>query len=371
MHRYMVKCTIFYYEKFRKWGVTVHKVNIGFDTCGVTEKLIFKLLYHAIAALQKVNKKNPTYTIKRTIMWQHMIERKFKKAEKTYPNADANFIISLSVSGKNILKKPIFMFGDWTIEYLIREHQHRKPGFWEQRAIHRQNQEIMKGDYIITLFPNVQKYMEKSYHKKIYYLGNVINSEIVEYNKEKVIHDKFKQERYLFIGRKQYLSGAECLCKAVKQYNSKSNRKIKVDIIGLNKDDNRLFQNDDNIRCFGYLSKNDSIQKNIYYDCVVSAKVIVNVTKDWNGISSIIEAMYYCTPIVLCPNPDTLEMFGETCLFGKYINSDSPEELCEAIKYIQQMSFDEYKDWCIKAYEAVKDYTWDSYTKRIIEILKS
>ena len=55
--------------------------------------------------------------------------------------------------------------------------------------------------------------------------------------------------------------------------------------------------------------------------------------------------------------PDTLEMFGETCLFGKYINSDSPEELCEAIKYIQQMSFDEYKDWCIKAYEAVKDYT--------------
>ena len=46
--------------------------------------------------------------------------------------------------------------------------------------------------------------MEKKYNRKIYYLGNVINSEIRDFNADELIGKKH-HGNYLFIGKKNIL----------------------------------------------------------------------------------------------------------------------------------------------------------------------
>ena len=81
--------------------------------------------------------------------------------------------------------------------------QQRVPGILEKKSIERQRKEIEAADYVISLFPDVQEYMEKKYNWKVYYLGNVINSEIRDFNADELIGKKH-HGNYLFIGEKIY-----------------------------------------------------------------------------------------------------------------------------------------------------------------------
>ena len=356
-------------KSMEELGVDVHRVDIGLSTSNVIEKIIVLVIKIFIRLFKIIDKSsNPGLGINRTFFYKKMVERKMKKAIKKFPNAN---IVSMNFShcGKKFAKNQITcMLCDWTIEYLIEVQQNRKPGFFEKIAIKRQKKEITTSDYVITLFPDVQEYMEKKYKRKILYLGNVINSDLIKFPETETIKQKFSGNRYLFIGRKKYIQSAIGLVNIVKKYNKNNEDKVYVDIIGLNEDDDKTFKSS-YVTCWGYLSKGNEQEKRCYYEKILRAKAIVNTTPIWNGMSSLIETMYYDTPIIIIPNPNFIKTFGEVCDFGYYCKSGDDIELINVLEKFQKLTLDDYSRMCIQSHKKVESFTWENYVKKILELL--
>lgn len=144
---------------------------------------------------------------------------------------------------------------------------------------------------------------------------------------------------------------------------------IKVNIIGLQTSDSTAFANE-NVTCYGYLSKGNTEQENQYYELLMNAKAIVNVTKNWNGMSSLIEAMYYETPIIVSTNPNLIKTFGVEFGGGFYCSDDTRAELYSKIERMEKLDVKQYHDMCRCAHNVVKDFTWKRYAEKVIEILE-
>lgn len=355
-------------KSIEELGIDVHRVNIGLSSSNKFEKIIALFIRFFIKIFNNINKSNPIFGINRTFFYKKMVEKKMRSAIKKFTNAN---IISMNFShcGKKFTKNQITcMLCDWSIDYLIEVQQNRKPGFFERIAINRQRKEISASDYVITLFPDVQEYMENKYNRKILYLGNVINSDLIEFPEKETIRQKYNENRYLFIGRKKYIQSAIDLVKAIEKYNKTDENKVYVDIIGLNEEDDETFKST-YVTCCGYLSKGNEQEKRYYYEKILHAKAIVNTTKNWNGMSSLIEAMYYDTPIIITPNPNIIKTFGEICDFGFYCKSGSYTELITALENFQALTFEKYNKMCIQAHKKVEKFTWANYAKEILELL--
>lgn len=303
----------------------------------------------------------------RTRLYQKAVEKNIKKAIREHEDADCLLSTNFSHGGALLCSKKTCIFCDWTIDYLIEVMQQRVPGILEKKSIERQRKEIEAADYVISLFPDVQEYMEKKYNRKVYYLGNVINSEIRDFNVDELIGKKH-HGNYLFVGEKKYIRSAVTLCECVKKYNESHGTNIEVDIIGLKTSDAVIFESE-NVHCYGYLSKGILDQANRYYDLLMHAKAIVNVTKNWNGMSSLIEAMYYETPIIVSVNPNLSKTFGKRFDGGLYCADDTNAELYSKIEKMENLELERYRNMCLCAHDAVKDFTWRKYAENVINIL--
>lgn len=242
--------------------------------------------------------------------------------------------------------------------------QGRQAGIFERIAIKNQEEEIKNANYIVTLFPSVKKFMEKELKREVLYFGNVINSEILEFNSNQVIENKYKSNSYLFIGRKRYIESVKKLINTIEKYKINVN----IEVIGLDEKDDKLLEKPF-VKCYGYLSKDIQKQRNKYYELVMSAKAVVNVTEEWNGMSSLIECMYYNSPIIVVPNENTFETFGEKCDFGYYLKNNCCDEIKKALDYIENCNFETYKKLCEKSHELVSEFKWNNYIKKIMELL--
>lgn len=157
-----------------------------------------------LKVIRKIVPGNRTYTARRTKLYQRAVEKNIKDAIEKYADADCLLSTNFSHGGAQFCSKKTCIFCDWPIDYLIEIMQHREPGMLEKKSIKRQRKEIEAADYVISLFPDVQEYMEKKYSRKIYYLGNVINSEIRNFDADKLLDEKYYGD-YLFVGGKKYI----------------------------------------------------------------------------------------------------------------------------------------------------------------------
>lgn len=241
----------FFSRTLENLGTVVHRVDISFwKNANIIEKLIGWIYKIFFKIFHKLNKNNKTYNFNRTRFYNRIINKKIKQSFDKYK--DANFIsMNFShIGGKYAQKYNTIMFCDWSIKYLIECQQKRTPGFFENKAIKRQEKEMLQAKYVVTLFPGVKKYMQNEIKRDILYLGNVINSEIIEFEGTNVIEKKYNSNRYLFIGRKRYLKSIEKLIMAVAKYKFD----IKIDVIGLNVEDSKFLE-EKFVKCYGYLSK--------------------------------------------------------------------------------------------------------------------
>ena len=119
------------------------------------------------------------------------------------------------------------------------------------------------------------------------------------------------------------------------------------------------------------MSKGNVDQANRYYDLLMHAKAIVNVTKNWNGMSSLIEAMYYETPIIVSVNPNLSKTFGKRFDGGFYCADDTNAELYSKIEKMENIELEQYRNMCLCAHDAVKDFTWRKYAENVINILEN
>lgn len=331
--------------------------------------LVLKMEEYFLKIVRRIFPGNPTYTACRTRLYQKAVEKNIKQAIKAHEDADCLLSTNFSHSGALLCSKKTCIFCDWTIDYLIEVMQQRSPGILERKSIERQRKEIEAADYVISLFPDVQEYMEKKYNRKVYYLGNVINSEIRDFNAAELIGEKH-HGNYLFVGVKKYIQSAISLCECIAKYNESHGINIEVDIIGLKSSDAAIFESE-NVHCYGYLSKGNINQANQYYDLLMRAKAIVNVTKNWNGMSSLIEAMYYETPIIVSVNPNLSKTFGVQFDGGLYCADDTNAELYSKIEKMEYLDLEQYRDMCLCAHNTVKDFTWKRYAENVINILEN
>ena len=355
----------FFTKNLEKQNKRICKMSIHFDDCSnKIEKFIALLIKVFLRLVRKITN-NKSYTLNRTKYYEYIITRRIKKIIDNNPNTDI-ISISFSHAGTKYKKnQKIIMFSDWSYKYLIEKQEKRKPGYFENFAIIRQEEELKKADFVISLYPDAQMYMEKELDKRVYYIGNVINSEIKTFNSDEVISKKYYSKNFLFIGRKQYVSS---LITYEKLLNSNMISET-IDVVGLNAIDLKNIKNK-KINFYGYLNKNNSEDSKKYYDCIFRAKAIINITENWNGMSSLIETMYYNTPIIVVPNKNTIHMFGKKCKCGYYCTNNSQNELLKAINYINKCSLYEYSNLCKNAHDTVKDYTWEKYISNFLKLIE-
>ncbi|RZJ58464.1 MAG: glycosyltransferase family 1 protein [Hymenobacter sp.] len=346
-------------ETLLKKEIKVNRIDIS--PSKNLEKIFYKIFYRILSNLNK----ETSYTYLRSLIHFKDTKRKVADALKQYPDADVNIFVTFSFSSAGLSTKPIVQFCDWTYSYDIAHFSSRIPDFFERQAIKREDAQIMSADLIFVLFPSITEYMKNRYYgKNIFYLGNVINSLYkVSVND---IQIKSNSNSLLFIGSKKYIAGANALIAAF-EIIKPIIPKLTLEIIGIKSND---FSNlPAGITCHGYLDKDITEERELYYNILRNARVFINTTPKWGAFSASIEAMYFYTPVIVTPYSEFLTTFGQDINFGSYCEENKPKLIKENILNIFQDKY--YEQLCINANNAVKDFTWDAYVDKMLNKIEN
>lgn len=306
------------------------------------------------------------YTFDRTPLFCWLADRRIKRLLLKNPKTCLNVVFSYSFIAKTTTV-PCLLFFDWSYEFLIRDRYKRLPFLFERIYISRQNRLMRMADYVVSLFEDsAQGMMQLHNEVKIQYFNkNVVNNlndkEMASVNAAVAL--KQSAHRLLFIGRSHSLIAAKQLISVVPELK-KRYKELQVDIIGLTKSDFDI-ELPQCVSCHGFLNKGDAAQRRLYYDLMEQATCFVNTSPNWGGYSSTIESMYYYTPIVIAPYKQFQMEFGKVIDFGEYVVNQSNEALIEAI--VKSLNPIGYEKRAMAAHRAVKDYTWESFTKWLID----
>lgn len=362
-------------KSLEKKGILVHTVNI----CPYNLlNDIFDLFLRRVVDFLFLMKSRSVY-----FHYSHICEyigyRIIKKAIKQHPNVDLCFFIGYGFYNK-YSNTPSILFGDWTTEqsFIVRKGV-SVPYLWRRRCIQEENA-ITNAEYVISIFQNCAKWMKDRYHSlNIFHLGgNVINdltsligwkmeNGIIFYDDHAVDMIMHKKHAHviLFVGKPdRYKEGANTTISAFKLLK-KEFPKLELHIIGMTKND--IGEDIEGVIYHGYLHKDKTNECILYYELLLNAKVIVNPTPMWAAYSSIIEAMYFYTPVIVSPFDEFVKDFGENISFGCYNYDFSVDSVAMNIRNV--INNVEYQNYCLLAHEAVKDNTWDLYIKKILTLL--
>lgn len=353
----------FFTRTFEKKGYKVNRVD-------VSPNIIISKFYNKfiLKLLRMFYNKKSEYYFHRTSWHDKIVERKMKKAVEKYSDTDYFISTSFSFTPWLYTNKKKILFCDWTIDYYYSYFLNRKPDKLESSAIRRQEKYIKNSDYVISLFPNVAEKMQEKYGKnKVYYLGNVINSDH-NIDKSEIIKAKLNSHSIIFIGGEKYIEGAKSLIKAYEQLKT-DYPTLTVNIIGIG---NERFRNlPKGINCYGYLNKSKESDNELYYQLIKEAKIFVNTTPKWAAFSATVEALYWYTPVITTPYNSFIETFGENIDFGYYCSENDPNLICKFISEILELKDEKYLRMCTAANKEVQQFTWDYYIDKVIDTIKN
>lgn len=140
---------------------------------------------------------------------------------------------------------------------------------------------------------------------------------------------------------------------------------LSLDIIGMSNDD--FGHLPDFVHCHGYLHKDIEEENILYYRLMSDAKVLVNPTPVWAGFSSMIEAMYFATPIIVSPYEDFVAIFGHNISFGCYNREFEVSSLMNNLESV--INNPSYEFMCQEAHRVTKGFTWKAYVDRLLDVL--
>lgn len=316
----------------------------------------------------------------RTRLHNYLAYKRIKKTVLKYPEADLCIFINYAFFNK-YSRIPSLLLSDWPASYDIAKFN-REPSSFERRFIKQETKSINSAEYVVTLFDTRRKEMEIEFPKaNICYLGgNVINNlnviEPLTYNThdittdeiKKLVEIKKKSYKILFIGKPdRYKEAAEKLLKAVGELRKYSTyQRLELHIIGFTK---RLSPEQEGFVYYhGYLRKEVSKERDLYYALLKEAHVVVNATPFWAGFSSIIEAMYFFTPVIVSKFDEFVREFGMNEDFGFYCHDFSVAEIANNLKKIFQE--ETYEEKCIQAHCKVSGYTWSIYVDKVLSLVQ-
>lgn len=343
-------------------GVTIRRVDLLKNL-----QFIAKVYNYTIVNFLRLfyPKNQFIYYFNRSFIFAFLVNLKIKQAVTKYSTADYCIFATFDFYNK-FNKIPTLLFGDWTYKMLLTERLKRNPYWFEKRFCRQVERAINNAQHAVSLFSLCAEYMKKDYpHANITYLGeNVINSLYDDEISETHILDmKRKSYNLLFIGGEKYLDGAKLLVGAFNILNL--NARYTLHIIGLERKD--FDELPTNVLCYGYLRKDKKEECDLYYKLLLSTKIIINPTPQWGGYSSIVEAMYFYTPVIVSPYEEFVNEFGGNINFGIYNEKNDSHTL--AINIEKLLSNSDYINMCINAHEKVKAYTWANYVTKILKLI--
>lgn len=311
-----------------------------------------------------------TYQFIRSSLFLHWNNLRLRKIFRRHADSDLAIIMNFDFYNKwNDV--PTLLFHDWTYLSELRDHLKRRPFFFEKALLNFQDKALNNAQYVVSLFPACARQIKKDFPQAhVYSLGNnVINSLYEgEIDANQIILEKQQSQSILFIGSLHYLKAANHLVEAVKLIH-KTIPSVKLDIIGLS---NNNFKNlPDYVHAYGYLNKNVAKENELYYRLLFRARVIANPDSRWAGYSSMIEGMYYYTPVAVSPYPEFVEEFGNNIDFGKYFTTYSVDNSASTLEDLLLCKNEQYRNMCNKAHKSVENYTWSAYVSRLMALVSS
>lgn len=352
-------------KELEKKGYIIRRINIlPNQKIRYRYNMIFQKIYNWIWP-QNI------YYYERSWLFYLITSLKIRNAVKKYNNAVICIFCTFAFFNK-FNSIPSLLLCDWTYNILIRDRLNREPFYIEKKYIKRENRAINNAKFVISLFPDCAKKMkEDNPYANIHYMNNnVVNS---VYNgiidEEKILKNKQNSHKLLFIGNQNnpsYLKTAKIIAEAF-QIVKESINDIELHIIGI--ESSILGSTNKNIHCYGYLNKDNKEECEMYYNIILQSSLIINTTPLWAGYSSIIEAMYYYTPVLVSPFKDFVKEFGQSIDFGKYCSGYAPNIIARDIESIIESS--NYLQLARNAHLKTRNYTWENYVNKILSLINN
>lgn len=232
---------------------------------------------------RKILKKNACPEYARTILHDFLIKKKLKKISNKYNDSALNLFLSYKFINP-YSKSPNILWCDWTDRVVI-ERMGREPKWYEKASLKREDKVIHDADVVYTMFPVCKTHMEELYGREFRYLDrNVVNTVYdKDYNIDEVIAKRCISNDILFIGNHRYKGAAIELIEAYKTLKL-HNPAIRLHIIGMTESELPDTTGDENITCYGYLHKDKTDERDLYYNLLLSAKLFVNPATQWGGV---------------------------------------------------------------------------------------
>lgn len=342
-------------------GLKVNRVDISADSrlLRVYDSFFYRLFRRLLG-----RKASPTFYKSPFHRW--IINRRLRRAAATYSDSDVNLFLSYLFVNK-YSDRPNVVWCDWTDRVVI-ERMGREPQWYERWSLEREDEVVRMADERYTMFPKCREHLEELYGVEFRYLDrNVVNTVYEgEVDRQANARRRWESQDILFIGNHRYLGAARELIGAFRKIRP-SYPELRLQIIGMTGEELGLSGVEEDVCCHGYLNKSIAGDREMYYDLLLNARMMVNTASQWGGYSSTVEAMYYGCPVIVSSYEDFVENFGENIGFGIYHCDDN---LVTELKSVLDMDFESYKRMSECGAQTVADYTWDNYVNAFLKDLE-
>jgi hypothetical protein len=281
-------------------------------------------------------------------------------------------LINLSISSAPTRSPiPVVLLSDWSYHHFITERLGRQPDRAERGTIARDTAAMVRASLVVLLFPESAARLHHQIPAgRFRFLGHVINDHPLATPPptEPPAATPHRPWRLLFIGRPRYREGLERLTAALELMPLEPT--VQLDVIGINAAEASLLSTGSHpIHLHGYLSKAEPSQRQLYYQLLNQADLIVNASDRWGGFSATVEAMHRRTAVLTPPYGEFTALFGEAIAFGALLPDLSPQALATAVS--DQLS-DAHNLAAQQqaAHAAVAGFSWPAFVDRLFTELE-
>lgn len=326
--------------------------------------LVRRLVRLAQKAMEVFGAQKSTWAYSRSSFYYGSAQRQIDRELNRAP-VDGVLVLSFSYGPRLPAKVPLFLFGDWSLDYAITCQRERGADSLERASIRRENRLIAMASHAFVLFPLAERYIKQTLSDaKTHYLGNVINA--LELPAEQDIPSKRHSSALLFIGKPHYIEGAKQLIAAYQKLKTDFPQ-ISLDIIGMDKE--HFAELPDGVICHGYLDKGNEEQRRRYYSLLRKAKLFINPNPRWASFSAALEAMYFYTPLITSAYAEMEETFGQKISFGAYYKNDQEQPLDRLIAVL--LANPQYDTMARNAHDAASPFGWHAYVNRFLGVINN